>query len=254
MRKKLIAGNWKMNKCNSDARILMNEIKSAVTKEITDLVDVVICPPFISIPAASEIFKGTGIIFGGQNIHYKDEGAFTGEVSASMLKEIGCKYVILGHSERRQYFHETNHIINFKVIKALENGLIPILCVGETLEQREQGLEIKVVDEQVTMCLKDVNASQLANVVIAYEPVWAIGTGKTASPEQADVMHKEIRNSLENLYNATIAGTMRILYGGSMNDKNSSDLLSKLNIDGGLIGGAALKSESFLKIIEAGIQ
>ena len=254
MRKKLIAGNWKMNKCFSDAKILMNEIKSAVTKEIADMVDVVICPPYISISAAADIYKGTGINFGGQNIHYKDEGAFTGEVSASMLKEIGCKYVILGHSERRQYFHETNHIINFKVIKAIEMGLVPILCVGETLEQREQGIEVKVVDEQVTMCLKDVNASEMANVVIAYEPVWAIGTGKTASPEQADEMHREIRKSLENLYNATVAGTTRILYGGSMNDKNAVELLSKPNIDGGLIGGAALKSESFLKIIEAGIQ
>lgn len=253
MRKKLIAGNWKMNKSYSDAKILMNEIKSAVTNEIAKIVDVVICPPFISIPAASELFSGSGINYGGQNLHFKDEGAYTGEISASMLKEIGCKFVILGHSERRQYFHETNHIINLKVIKALENGLIPILCVGETLEQRENGIEVKVVDEQITMCLKDVNASNMANVVIAYEPVWAIGTGKTASPEQADEMHREIRKSLENLYGATVAGTTRILYGGSMNDKNAAELLSKSNIDGGLIGGAALKSESFLKIIESAI-
>lgn len=254
MRKKLIAGNWKMNKSYSEAKSLMKEIKSSVTKKTADAVDVVVCPPFISIPAASEIFNSSGINFGGQNIHFKDEGAYTGEISASMLKEIGCRYVILGHSERRQYFHETNHIINFKVIKALEHGLTPILCVGETLEQREQGIEVKVVDEQVTLCLKDVNASQMADVVIAYEPVWAIGTGKTANPEQADEMHKEIRKSLENLYNATVAGTTRILYGGSMNDKNAIELLSKPNIDGGLIGGAALKSDSFLKIIEAGIQ
>jgi triosephosphate isomerase len=254
MRKKLIAGNWKMNKSFSDAKVLINEIKSAVTKDIAKMVDVVLCPPFISIPAAAELLESTGIFFGGQNIHYKDEGAFTGEISASMLKEIGCKYVILGHSERRQFFHETNHIINLKVIKALEKGLTPILCVGETLEQREQGIEVKIVDEQVTMCLKDINASEMANVVIAYEPVWAIGTGKTASPEQADDMHKEIRKSLENLYSATVAGTTRILYGGSMNDKNAAELLSKPNIDGGLIGGAALKSDSFLKIIEAGIQ
>jgi triosephosphate isomerase len=170
-----------------------------------------------------------------------------------MLKELGCEYVILGHSERRQYFNETNHLINFKVIKALEKGLSPILCVGESLEQREQGIEVKIVDEQITLCLKDVCAMDMQRVVIAYEPIWAIGTGKTASPEQADNMHMEIRKSLENLYNATVAGSTRILYGGSMNDKNAKELLGKQNIDGGLIGGAALKAESFLKIIEAGI-
>jgi triosephosphate isomerase len=253
MRKKLIAGNWKMNKSLSEAKVLMNEIKSAVSKEVAGKVDVVVCPPFISLSAAAEIFEGTGIEFGSQNIHYKDDGAFTGEISASMLRDLGCEYVILGHSERRQYFHETNHLINFKVIKALEIGLTPILCVGETLEQREQGIEVKIVDEQVTMCLKDVCAMDMQRVVIAYEPVWAIGTGKTASPEQADGMHMEIRKSLENLYNATVAGSTRILYGGSMNDKNAKELLGKQNIDGGLIGGAALKADSFLKIIEAGI-
>ena len=252
MRKKLIAGNWKMNKSLSEAKVLMNEIKVAVTKEMAENVDVVVCPPFISLSSAAEIFEGTGIQYGAQNIHYKDDGAFTGEISASMIKEIGCEYVILGHSERRQYFHETNHLINFKVIKAIEKGLTPILCVGETLEQREQGTEVKIVDEQVTMCLKDVSAADMQKVVIAYEPVWAIGTGKTASPEQADGMHIEIRKSLENLYNATVAGSTRILYGGSMNDKNAKELLGKQNIDGGLIGGAALKADSFLKIIEAG--
>ncbi len=253
MRKKLISGNWKMNKTLTEAGVLMNEIKSSVTKEISKMVDIAVCPPFISIPLAAQIFEGTGIGFGGQNIHTKDDGAFTGEISASMLKEAGCEYVILGHSERRQYFHETNHVINFKVLKALEKGLKPILCVGETIEQREQGLAVKVVDEQVTMCLKDVNSAQMADVIIAYEPVWAIGTGKTATPEMADEMHAEIRKSLENLYSASVAGQTRILYGGSMNDKNAAELLSKPNIDGGLIGGAALKAESFLKIIEAAI-
>lgn len=253
MRKKIIAGNWKMNKSISEARILMNEIKSSVTKEVSGMVEIVVCPPFICIPAAAEIYAGTGISFGGQNIHTKDDGAFTGEISASMLKEAGCKYVILGHSERRQYFHETNHIINFKVLKALEKGLKPILCVGETIEQREKGEAVKVVDEQVTMCLKDINSAQMSDVVIAYEPVWAIGTGKTATPDMADEMHAEIRKSLENLYSASVASQTRILYGGSMNDKNAAELLSKPNIDGGLIGGAALKSDSFLKIIEAAI-
>lgn len=253
MRKKLIAGNWKMNKGFEEAKSLMIELKKNINIEITENVDVVVCPPYISLAAANEILNESGIKYGGQDIHYRDDGAFTGEISATMLKSIGCEYVILGHSERRQFFNETNHLINFKVLKAIEKGLHPILCVGETLEQREEGIEKKVVDEQVTLCLKGVCAMDMANVIIAYEPVWAIGTGKTASQEQANDMHKEIRNSLENLFNATVAGTTRILYGGSMNDKNAKELLSKPNIDGGLIGGASLKAESFAAIVKAGI-
>jgi len=253
MRKKLIAGNWKMNKNFDEAKSLMVELKSNINDEMTEKVDVVVCPPFISLAGAKEILSDCGIQYGGQDIHYRDDGAFTGEISATMLKNIGCEYVILGHSERRQFFNETNHLINFKVLKAIEKGLHPILCVGETLEQREEGIEKKVVDEQVTLCLKGICAMDMANVIIAYEPVWAIGTGKTASPEQADDMHKEIRNSLENLFNATVAGTTRILYGGSMNDKNAKELLSKPNIDGGLIGGASLKTESFAAIVKAGM-
>jgi len=253
MRKKIVAGNWKMNKTFEESKALMNELKAKLGKETSEKVETEVCPPFLGVPAANEIFQGTNIRFGGQNIHFKDDGAYTGEISASMLKAIGCDYVILGHSERRQYFHETNHLINFKVLKALEKGLKPILCVGETLEQREQGVEKKIVDEQVTLCLKDVCAADMGNVVIAYEPVWAIGTGKTATPEQAEEMHVGIRKSLENLYNATVAGRTRILYGGSMNDKNAKDLLGKNNIDGGLIGGAALKADSFIAIIEAAV-
>jgi triosephosphate isomerase (TIM) len=251
MRKKIVAGNWKMNKTFEESKVLMNELKSKLNKDTASKVEVVICPPFLCIPAAKDIFAGTEIMYGAQNIHNKDDGAFTGEISASMLNAIGCEYVILGHSERRQYFNETNHLINFKVLKALEKGVKPILCVGETLEQREQGIEKKVVDEQITLCLKDVCAMDTENLVIAYEPVWAIGTGKTASPEQAEEMHVEIRKSLENLYNATVAGRTRILYGGSMNDKNAKELLSMKNIDGGLIGGASLKADSFITIIEA---
>ncbi|MCE1164684.1 MAG: triose-phosphate isomerase [Bacteroidetes bacterium] len=251
MRKKIVAGNWKMNKTFDEAKALMNELKTKLNNDTSEIVEVVVCPPFLCIPAAKDEFAGTSVRYGGQNIHFKDDGAFTGEISASMLKAVGCEYVILGHSERRQYFHETNHLINFKVIKALEKGLKPILCVGETLEQREQGIEKKIVDEQVTLCLKDINAAGMDNVVIAYEPVWAIGTGKTATPQQAEEMHIEIRKSLENLYNATIAGRTRILYGGSMNDKNAKELLGMSNIDGGLIGGAALKADSFITIIEA---
>ncbi len=243
-----------MNKSFDEAKALMNELKTKLNKETSEKVEAVICPPFLCIPAAKDELSGTNIKYGGQNIHFKDDGAFTGEISASMLKAVGCEYVILGHSERRQYFHETNHIINFKVLKALEKGLKPILCVGETLEQREQGIEKKIVDEQVTLCLKDVCAADMENIVIAYEPVWAIGTGKTATPQQAEEMHVEIRKSLENLYNATIAGRTRILYGGSMNDKNAKELLSMNNIDGGLIGGAALKADSFITIIEAAKQ
>jgi triosephosphate isomerase (TIM) len=254
MRKKFVAGNWKMNKNVAEAAELMKEIKENLEKEVSEKVETVICPPYLSLHTASEIFAGSNIGYGAQNMHYKDNGAFTGEISGKMLKDAGCRYVILGHSERRQYFNETNHLINLKVIKALESGLFPVLCVGETLEQREEEIHKKIADEQVTLCLKGVSEGDIAKIIIAYEPVWAIGTGKTASTEQAEEMHSEIRNSIGNLYNISTAGNIRILYGGSVNETNAKELFSIPDIDGGLIGGASLKAASFIKIIESALQ
>jgi len=254
MRKKFVAGNWKMNKNLTEASELMKEIKANLKKEVSEKVETVICPPYLSLHTASEIFSGSDIGYGAQNMHYKDDGAFTGEISGKMLKDAGCSYVILGHSERRQYFNETNHLINLKVLKALESGMFPILCVGETLEQREEEIYRKIVDEQVTLCLKGVSEADIEKIIIAYEPVWAIGTGKTATSEQAEEMHVEIRKSLENLYNSSTAGKIRILYGGSVNEANARELFSMPDIDGGLIGGASLKASGFIKIIESALQ
>jgi len=251
MRKKFIAGNWKMNKTALTSIELLTGLTGGLSDEILDKVEVVLCPPFTTLALASELLKNKKIGLGAQNIHQKDEGAYTGEVSAPMIKSLNCDYVILGHSERRQYFGEPNHLVNAKVKNALKNGLKPILCVGETLEERENNVHIKIVDEQVTLCLKDLTPEDMKNVIVAYEPVWAIGTGKTATPEQANEMHVAIREALENLFGKETADNTRILYGGSMNDKNASELLAKPDIDGGLIGGASLKPDSFIKIIES---
>lgn len=253
MRKKLIAGNWKMNKTSLYSSELINGIAENIPDEIYVKVDVVVCPPFTSLAIVGELLKNKKIKLGAQNIHQKDEGAYTGEVSAPMIKDLNCDFVILGHSERRQYFGETNHLINAKVKNALKNGLTPILCVGETLEERENNIHKKLVDEQITLCLKDLTKENMINVVIAYEPVWAIGTGKTATPEQANEMHILIREALENLFGKETAENTRILYGGSMNDKNSAELLAKPDIDGGLIGGASLKAESFIQIVKSAL-
>lgn len=250
MRKKLIAGNWKMNNDLNSSIELAKSISTGIKKDFLNNTDILICPTFISISKVYDSVKDSGIYVGAQNMHFKDDGAFTGEISAEMLISAGCEYVILGHSERRQLFHETDHLINLKLKKALKSGLIPILCVGETLEQREEGIHEKIVDEQITFCLKEVSKEDISKVVIAYEPVWAIGTGKTASPEQANQMHKKIRDSIANLYGDDFAQNIRILYGGSVNDKNASELFSQPDIDGGLIGGASLKSQQFLTIIE----
>jgi triosephosphate isomerase (TIM) len=253
MRKKLIAGNWKMNKTVLTSRELLTGLSDGLPVEISEKVEVVLCPPFTSLALAGELLKGKKIGIGAQNIHQKDEGAYTGEISAQMIKSLNCDYVILGHSERRQYFGETNHLINAKVKNALKNGLKPILCVGETLDERENDLHKKIVDEQVTLCLKELSSDDMKNVIIAYEPVWAIGTGKTATPEQANEMHVLIREALENIFGKEVSENTRILYGGSMNDKNAKELLSKPDIDGGLIGGASLKAESFIQIIKSAI-
>lgn len=251
MRKKIIAGNWKMNKTFMTSKELLSEMVNGLSNDVLEKTEVVVCPPFTSLALASELLKNIKIGIGAQNIHQKDDGAYTGEISAPMLKSLNCEYVILGHSERRQYFGETNHLVNAKVKNALKNGIKPILCVGETLDERENNLHMKIVDEQVTLCLKDLTKEDMKNVIIAYEPVWAIGTGKTATPEQANEMHVLIREALENLFGKETAENTRILYGGSMNDKNSAELLAKPDIDGGLIGGASLKADSFIKIINS---
>jgi len=251
MRKKFIAGNWKMNTTSETSKDLLNGLAGGLSDDILKKVDVVVCPPFTSLASANEVIKNKKIGIGAQNIHQKDDGAYTGEISAPMIKSMNCGYVILGHSERRQYFGETNHLINAKIKNALKNGIKPILCVGETLDERENNIHIKIVDDQVTLCLKDLTKEDLKNVIIAYEPVWAIGTGKTATPDMANEMHIVIRQALENIFGKETAEETRILYGGSMNDKNAADLLAKPDIDGGLIRGAALKAENFIKIIES---
>ena len=249
--KKLVAGNWKMNKTNGESYLLSREIIAGLTEKEFLKCDVVLCPPFTSLASVHSVIKESEVRLGAQNMHYKDDGAFTGEISGRMLVASGCDYVILGHSERRQFFHETDHLINLKIKKALETKLIPIVCVGETLEQRESGVFEKVVDEQVTLCLKEITKENAEKIIIAYEPVWAIGTGKTATPGQANSMHIKIREALTNLFGEEISRKIRILYGGSVNDKNATELFSQSDIDGGLIGGASLKTDSFINIIKS---
>ncbi|QBG47257.1 triose-phosphate isomerase [Verrucomicrobia bacterium S94] len=249
MRKKIIAGNWKMNKTVEEAVELANGVK----RELADCteVDVVLCPPFTAIKSVSDIVSETQIAVGAQNMSSEDEGAYTGEICHSMLKELFVRYVILGHSERREYYKETDEWINKKVLKALEKNLRPILCVGETLEERESGNMEKVVELQVREGLKDVPAEAYTELVIAYEPVWAIGTGKTASAEQAQEVHAFIRATVKDMVGEEAANAVRIQYGGSMKPGNAPELLAQPDIDGGLIGGAALDAESFAGIVKA---
>ena len=213
--------------------------------------EVVLCVPFVDVPAAVEAAKGSNIKIGAENVHFKDSGAFTGEVSANMLVELGVEYVVIGHSERRTYFGETDQTVNLRTLKALEKGLKPIICVGETLEQRELGYTETLLKYQTKMALTNVTADQLKNVVIAYEPIWAIGTGKTATADQADEGNGYVRAAIAEAYGADVAETVTIQYGGSMNAKNADELTSKVNVDGGLIGGASLKAEDFSIIVKA---
>jgi triosephosphate isomerase len=245
----LIAGNWKMNTDLAEAVRLASEVARA-TSDAGDGVAVAICPPFISLEAAAEIVRDTPVRLGAQNMHAEESGAFTGEVSAPMLASVGCDYVILGHSERRQLFGETDEGVNQKVKAALKHGLVPIVCVGETLDQREAGDEETVVGRQLDAALDGVSLDAASDLVIAYEPVWAIGTGKTASPEQAQAMHHFIRERLASSHGAT-GREVEILYGGSMKPNNAADLLAQPDIDGGLIGGASLDAESFAAIVDA---
>lgn len=248
LRKAVIAGNWKMNKTPAEAKALIKEAKPLLEGAGCD---VIMCVPFVDLCTALEATKGTNIKIGAQNCHFEKSGAFTGEISAPMLKEMGVEYVILGHSERRTYFGDTDETVAKRLKAALENGLKGILCVGEYKEQREQGITAELVAMQVKIALGGLSAEQVKNVIIAYEPIWAIGTGLTATAEQADEVCGIIRSTVASLYGKEIADGMTVQYGGSMNAKNAAELLSKENVDGGLIGGASLKAPDFAAIVEA---
>ena len=239
-RKKIIAGNWKMNMTPSEAVKLVQTLKPLVNNED---VDVVYCVPAIDIVPVVEAVKGTNVEVGAENMYIEEKGAFTGEIAPGMLVDAGCKYVIIGHSERRQYFCESDEFLNKKVLKAFEHGLTPILCCGETLEQREAGVTLDWIRLQIKSDLQNVTAEQAASMVIAYEPIWAIGTGKTATADQAEEVCKAIRDTIAEVYDTDTAEKIRIQYGGSMNAGNCKELLAKPDIDGGLIGGAALKPD-----------
>ena len=248
-RKKLIAGNWKMNKTSADATALVADVVNAVGRQ-TD-VEVVVCPPFTSIEKVASGIEGSTVKLGAQNMHHEASGAFTGEISATMLRALFVTHVILGHSERRALFGETDAFINKKVLTALKNQLRPILCVGETLAEREGGSTLKVVQTQLEAGLEGVSKELAPSVVIAYEPVWAIGTGKVATTEQAQEVHAFIRGLLTKLFTEPVAQKVRILYGGSMKPSNAPELLAQKDIDGGLIGGAALEARSFVELVTA---
>jgi triosephosphate isomerase len=251
-RKVIIAGNWKMNKTATEAKVLVEELKAKV-KDITS-VEIVVCPPFTSIDAAVKAAAGSNVKVGAQNIHWAENGAFTGEISAQMLKEAGVEYVIIGHSERRQYFGETDETVNKRLKAALAAGLKPIVCIGELLDEREGGHTQKVLFTQLEGGLSGITGEQMEGIVIAYEPVWAIGTGKTATPEMAEETHCYIRQQLGDMFGQEVAGKIRIQYGGSMKADNAASLVAQKNIDGGLIGGASLKADSFADLIRNSIK
>ena len=248
LRKAVIAGNWKMNKTPAEAKALIEEMKPVVADADCE---VVLCVPFVDIPAALEAAAGSNIKIGAENVHFKSSGAYTGEISAEMLSELGVEYVVVGHSERRQYFGETDQTVNLRSLAALNAGLKPIICVGETLEQRSLGYTETLLKFQTKMALTNVTAEQLKNVIIAYEPVWAIGTGVTATADQADEGNGYVRAAIAEVYGGDVADTVTIQYGGSMNAANADELVSKVNVDGGLIGGASLKAADFGKIVAA---
>ena len=250
MRKKIIAGNWKMNKDIHETETLVSELKPRLAGLAAD-VDVVLCPPFPSLLSTRKLIAGTNLKLGAQNVSQFDDGAYTGEVSGGMLTAAGCEFVILGHSERRHYFGETNELINLKVKKALQHGLRTIICVGESLQEREAGITDQVITRQVEGVLKGLSATNMEKVVMAYEPIWAIGTGKNATSDQADQVHKLIRRLVTDKYSVDISGILPILYGGSVNAGNALDLLSQQDVDGALVGGASLKVDSFQPIVEA---
>jgi triosephosphate isomerase (TIM) len=247
-RRPILAGNWKMNMTATQARDLAGKLIPLVAG-VKDR-DIVLAPPFTALSAVGEMIKNTGIALSAQDLFWEDKGAFTGEVSAEMLLDSGCKYVIIGHSERRQYFGETDDTVNKKLRQALNKGLLPIVCVGETLTEREAGKAFEVIGRQIAGALKGVTGEEMKRVVIAYEPVWAIGTGKTATPAQANEVHSFIRQQVKAAYGADVADALRIQYGGSATPENVSSLMAMPDIDGALVGGASLKPESFAAIVK----
>jgi triosephosphate isomerase (TIM) len=254
VRRKLIAGNWKMHLLPVAARALIEKIRAEIDHDAATLAkdrDVMVAPPAILIPAVAQALAGSSILLGAQNMHYEDKGAFTGEVSPPMLQAYGVTQVILGHSERRHIFHETDELINQKVLAALHYRMSPILCVGETQDEHDRGRALEVVLGQLRRGLENVGDEHATAVAIAYEPVWAIGTGRTATPEQAESIHREIRAALLEKYGRERASAIRIIYGGSVNDENVDSLVSKTDIDGALVGGASLKADSFARIVRA---
>jgi len=247
MRKKVIAGNWKMNMNLHQSQKLVSEIINGLGKD--NKADVIVCPPFTSLSEVNALLKGTQVKLGAQNMYYEESGAYTAEISADMLKSVGCEYVILGHSERRVIFNESDELINKKIKFAIAKGIKPIFCIGELLEQRESGDTMKVVSSQIEKGLEGITTEQMKNIIIAYEPVWAIGTGKTATPEQAQEVHSFIRELVAKKYSSSVAENIVIQYGGSVKPDNAGELLSQNDIDGALVGGACLKADSFLSII-----
>ena len=242
-----IAGNWKMNKTVGEALDLVKELKTAIAgvKEV----EVAVAPPFTALDAVGKELEGSSIRLAAQNLFWEEKGAFTGEISPPMLKEVGCHYVIIGHSERRQFFGESDETVNRRINAALAQGLKVIFCIGETLKEREEGKTFSLIERQIEGGLKGLNGKKMRNMVMAYEPVWAIGTGKTATPEQAEEVHRFIRGKLGRLYSREVSEEIRVQYGGSVTPENIKGLMNQPNIDGALVGGASLKSESFSKIV-----
>ncbi|MHB8578376.1 MAG: triose-phosphate isomerase [Ignavibacteriaceae bacterium] len=250
MRRKVIAGNWKMNNNLTESQNLISKLIEGLSKEKINC-DVIICPPFTSLSLSASLISGSIIKLGAQNMYFEENGAYTGEISASMLLSAGCEYVILGHSERRHIFGENDELINKKIKKALSSGIKPIFCVGETLDERESGVTNEIIKRQVYEGLNGLLEKDLNTIIIAYEPVWAIGTGKTATPNQAQEVHNFIRNLISSKFSSAAAEKIIIQYGGSVKPDNTKELLSQKDIDGALVGGACLKAESFIGIIQA---
>ncbi len=248
MRKPVIAGNWKMNKTKLESIKLVTELKNLVPRTVE--VDIIIAPPFTALTYVFEAITGSNIALAAQNCHWEDSGAYTGEVSPPMLKDLGCSYVILGHSERRQYFGETDSLVNKRLKAALRSKLIPIICVGESLEERKKGETFSVVEGQIKRGLADLTSPEFNEIIIAYEPIWAIGTGETATPAQAQEVHQLIRKTLGELFGGNKAAKIRIQYGGSAKPDNITELMAQEDIDGALVGGASLEARSFAKIIK----
>jgi triosephosphate isomerase len=247
MRRPIIAGNWKMHLLRSEAVALAEALKRAL-KDVHN-VEIVVAPPYTALPAVAEALSGSTIALAAQNVHWESFGAYTGEIAPKMLKDVGCRHVIVGHSERRQYFGEDDSTVNRKVKAVLSEGLQPIVCIGETLDQRRRGETLAIIEQQVKEALSGIPEDSLKAMVIAYEPVWAIGTGETATPEQAEEVHSRIRSILRRLYSEGSAQQMRIQYGGSVKPENIKELMAEEDIDGALVGGASLKAESFIKIV-----